>query len=129
MTPRRREKGLVRPYVVTSGRARPTRNTLDLVTLVYATSPTPTTAAPGSPDSTGPGAGPEARRILALCRGGSLSLAEVAAHLSLPVSITKVLIADLVDHGHLATRAPIPPAQRFDPQLLEEVLRGLRAIK
>ena len=36
MTPRRPRGRLVRSYVVTDGRARPTRNTLDLVTLLVA---------------------------------------------------------------------------------------------
>lgn len=117
MTGRRREKGLVRPYVVTDGRAYPTRNTLDLVTLVS-----------GVGDQTPRDLSPERRRILALCRGGALAVIEVAAHLAQPVSVTKVLIADLVDRGHLSTRAPAARLQRHDIRLLEEVLRGLRAL-
>ncbi|NYI07228.1 DUF742 domain-containing protein [Allostreptomyces psammosilenae] len=116
MTPPRREKGLVRPYVVTEGRAFPSRNTLDLVTLVIATHDLPLG-----------GLSPEKRRVMELCRGGSLSVAEIAAHLGLATSVTKVLLADLVDSGHVVTRAPIPPAERPDAQLLREVLDGLRA--
>jgi DNA-directed RNA polymerase specialized sigma24 family protein len=116
MTPRRREKGLVRPYVVTDGRAYPTRNTFDLVTLVIAAEDRPLG-----------GLSPEKRRVVELCRGGSLSVAEVSGHLTLPVSVTKVLLADLVDSGHVITRAPIPKADLPDIQLLQEVLNGLRA--
>ncbi|MFJ3106825.1 DUF742 domain-containing protein [Streptomyces sp. NPDC086835] len=40
----------------------------------------------------------------------------------------KALVADLVDDGRLATRAPIPRTERPDRNLVEEVLRGLRAL-
>jgi predicted transcriptional regulator len=115
MTPPRRERGLVRPYVVTGGRAHPTRNTLDLVTVVTAVS------------NESRGLSPEKRRMMQLCRGGALSVAEVAGHLGLPVSVTKVLLSDLVDSGHIMTRAPAPPAQLPHAQILQEVLDGLRA--
>jgi hypothetical protein len=103
--------------VVTEGRAHPSRNTFDLVTLVFAPGDLPMT-----------GLGPEKRRLVELCRPGSLSVAEVASHLSLPVSVTKVLLADLVDSGHILTRAPIPAAELPQAQLLQEVLDGLRAL-
>lgn len=57
----------------------------------------------------------------------ALSLAEVAGHLELPVSVTKVLVADLMDSGHLVTRAPIPSAGPSDTGILQEVLDGLRS--
>lgn len=130
MTPRPRPDGrLVRSYVVTDGRSRPTRNTLDLITLLIAADDRPPT-----------GLNPEKQRVMELCRPGALSLAEVAAHLRLPVSVTKVLVADLMDSGHIVTRTPSPgfpdpthqgghpPAARpFDVGILQEVLDGLRA--
>ncbi|WP_171162568.1 DUF742 domain-containing protein [Streptomyces sp. I05A-00742] len=118
MTPAvpRREKGLVRPYVVTDGRSHPTRNTFDLVTLVMAHGDRPLD-----------GLGPEKRKLMELCLGGALSVAEIAGYLALPVSVTKVLLSDLVDSGHLSTRAPIPSAQLPEAQILQEVLDGLRA--
>ncbi|MFI9272864.1 DUF742 domain-containing protein [Kitasatospora sp. NPDC052896] len=116
MTRPRREQGLVRPYVVTDGRSQPTRNTFDLVTLV--------SAVPGRPTG---GLSPEKGRMVELCVRGALSLAEVAAHLRLPVSVTKVLLGDLVDSGHLLTRAAVPRAQLPESRLLQEVLDGLRA--
>ncbi|KND46233.1 MULTISPECIES: DUF742 domain-containing protein [Streptomyces] len=117
MTPRRRPAGrLVRSYVVTGGRSHPTRNTLDLVTLLIATGDLPLA-----------GLTPEKRRVAELCRPGALSLAEVAGLLSLPVSVTKVLVADLMDSGHLVTRAPVPAARPSDAGILQEVLDGLRA--
>ncbi|GBQ02429.1 DUF742 domain-containing protein [Streptomyces spongiicola] len=115
--PRPRPSGrLVRPYVVTEGRAHPSRSTLDLVTLLI--------AADGPSPS---GLGPEKRRLTELCRPGALSVAEVAGYLSLPVSVTKVLVADLMDSGHIVALAPIPAALPSDARILKEVLDGLRA--
>lgn len=115
MNPPPDRRALVRPHVVTGGRARPTRNIFDVVTLVVATR--------------GPAAdlSPERRRIVELCRGGALAVAEIAAHLALPISVTKVLVSDLVDDGHLTPRAPEPSERSSKLQILQEVLNGLRA--
>lgn len=109
------KRPLVRLHVVTGGRAHPTRNVFDLVTLVTTVRTTVT------------GLSPEQRRVVELCRGGSLSVAEIAGHLELPISVTKVLLSDLVDSGHLATRSVSPSSQRPSAALLQEVLDGLRA--
>ncbi|MDT3395971.1 DUF742 domain-containing protein [Streptomyces sp. B1866] len=110
------ERGLVRPYVVTDGRAHPSRNTLDLVTLVV-----------GQRDRPLAGLSPEKREVMELCLGGPLSVAEVAGRLRLPVSVVRVLIGDLVDSGHITARSPVPPADLPETRLLQEVLDGLRA--
>ncbi|MFJ3223868.1 DUF742 domain-containing protein [Streptomyces sp. NPDC086783] len=107
---------LVRVYVVTGGRARPTRNTLDADTLLV-----------GVDDPPRVPLSPEERELVGLLRAGPLSVAETAGELELPVSVTKVLVADLVDGGHLVTRAPVPAARPPDPQVLQEVLDALRA--
>lgn len=132
MTPRRNERALVRPHVVTGGRAHPTRNVFDLVTLVIATGDLPlhsggtTPQAPRQPLSR-TGLSPEKLRIVELCRGGALSVVEISGHLGLPVGVTKVLLSDLVDSGHLTTRAAAPAAEQSQVRLLQEVLDGLRA--
>lgn len=54
-------------------------------------------------------------------------MVEIAGHLRLPVGVTKVLLSDLVDSGHLTTRATPPTAQQSKARLLQEVLDGLRA--
>ena len=115
MTPRRNERALVRPHVVTGGRAHPTRNVFDLVTLVVSVS-----------DQLA-GLSPEKRRIVTLCRGGALSVVEIAGHLRLPVGVTRVLLSDLMDSGHVTTRAPAPAARLTRTEILQEVLDGLRA--
>lgn len=115
MSPRHddRERALVRPHVVTGGRAHPSRNIFELITIVTAVS------------DRWPGLSPEKRRLMELCRGGALSVAEIAGHLALPVSVTRVLLSDLLDSGHIATLARSSAATPR-VQLLQEVLHGLR---
>ena len=117
----RRRADLVRAYVVTGGRARPTRNThvLDVVTML--------TATPGRPTA---GLTPEQRSAVRLVRGGYLSLVEVASHLRQPLTVTRVLVSDLLDSGHLVTRHPDtpPPEHLSEVQVLERVLRALHAL-
>jgi hypothetical protein len=117
----------VRPYVVTGGRARPSRNTIRPETLLIATGaerPLPVSASS------------EERALLRMCRH-LLSLVEAAVHLQLPVSVVSVVACDLIDAGYLAMRAStddLPPgAARARPgspdmQLLQEVLDGLRRL-
>ena len=107
-------RDLARIYVITGGRVGPSGRTIDLVTLVV--------AAAGE----NAGRGPEQRAILRMCRT-PLSAAECSAHLRLPFSATAVLIDDLVAAGLVVTRAP--RAQVLpDPELLQEVLRGLQRL-
>jgi len=114
MTGSRRDRDLVRAYVRTGGRSRPTRE-LDLVTLIVAVK------------DPAPGASPDARRMLALCsRRAALSIAEIAAHLDLPPSVVKIVASDLLDTGHLATPAQAQAVPAI--AVLEEVLNGLRAL-
>ena len=108
-------RDLARVYVITGGRVGPSgRTTIDLVTLVAAV------AAPAA------GRGPEHRAILRMCRA-PLSAAELSAHLRLPFSATAVLIDDLVSAGLVVTRAPRVQVLP-DPELLQEVLRGLQRL-
>lgn len=121
MSPPRRRMDLVRAYVITGGRARPTRNThvLDVVTMITAT-----------PGRTTAGLTPEQRATVELVRGGYLSVVEVASHLAQPLTVTRVLLSDLLDTGHLVTRLPQapPPEPLTEVQVLERVLQGLHAL-
>ena len=107
---------LVPAFLATDGSAHPSRNTLDRLTVL--------TAATGTVPE---GLAPPAHRIATLLQGGALTLAEVAAYLHLPVSVVKVLVSELVDHGQLTVHASMLRADRRDKQLLERVLDGLRA--
>ncbi|GAA2430786.1 DUF742 domain-containing protein [Actinomadura vinacea] len=104
---------LIRPYTVNEGRTRPSVH-LDLLSLVIAI---------GRP---APDMEPEHLKVLDLCRT-PISVAEVAAHIRLPVAVTKVLLADLVDRGAIATRVP-DPRPAADHHLLEKLLDGLQRI-
>lgn len=107
----------VRSYVITSGRAHPSRNTIRPETLLIAV---PDLPAPVS-------AGRAHRALLEMCQG-VLSLAEAAAHLKLPVSLVVVIASDLVDTGHLLIRSASPRHAQPDRNLLEKVLDGLRKL-
>lgn len=105
---------LIRPYTVNSGRTSPTVR-LDLLSLVVAT---------GAGD---PYLDPEHAQVLDLCRV-PISVAEVAAHMRLPLAVAKVLIADLVDCGAVTTRMPGTSASTADRTLLEKLLDGLQRL-
>jgi hypothetical protein len=123
----------VRLYVVTGGRARPSRNTIRPETLLVAAD-----AGRQLPVS----ASSEERALLGMCRR-LLSLVEAAVHLDLPVSVVSVVASDLIDTGYLAVRgsseeAPSDPTGRDpgqfaparpDRKLLQEVLDGLRKLR
>ncbi|RXS88190.1 DUF742 domain-containing protein [Streptomyces sp. TM32] len=108
---------LVRPYVITNGRDLLDGSDFSLITLV---------TVHAEPPRTRP-LDPEKLRLLELCSGGFLSVAEIAGHTRLPVGVVKILVADLAREGHLYSRAPIPSAQLVDRKILEEVLNGLQA--
>ncbi|MGW3073574.1 MULTISPECIES: DUF742 domain-containing protein [unclassified Kitasatospora] len=113
--------GPVRPYVITGGRSRSTRAELAVESLVSA-SPEP----PDLPEHEL--LNREHRRILDLCHS-LLSIAEVAAHLRLPLGVVKVLVGDLWDLGAVQVLPPVPQAERLPATLLEEVLVGLRQLR
>ena len=114
MTGPGRDPDLVRAYVRTGGRSRPSHE-FDLVTLVQAVR---------DPEQ---GVSPDERRVMNVCsKRGSLSIAEIAAHLDLPPSVVKIVVSDLLDTNHLVI--PAPAEVLSEVSLLEEVLNGLRAL-
>lgn len=105
----------VRPYVVTTGRTRPTW-LLDLATLVLAKVAAPAVVLD-----------PEHADALELCRQEPRSVAEIAGTLRLPVQIIKIVLADLLD-ARLINAMPATTANPKDPRILERVIAGLRAL-
>jgi Protein of unknown function (DUF742) len=101
---------LVRPYAVTGGRTR-ARAEIALEALLSAE------AAAEAPRAV---RGGETDTIIDLCRDVR-SLAEVSAHLGLPVGVTRVLIGDLAADGVLTVHEPAATGGL----LLERVLSGL----
>lgn len=121
----------VRLYVVTRGRARPSRNTIRPETLLVAADAD--RQLPVSANS-------EERKLLRMCHR-LLSLIEAAVHLELPVSVVSVVASDLIDGGYLKVRGSSEESRsgaqpgsgefvpaRPDRQLLQEVLDGLRKL-
>jgi hypothetical protein len=109
---------VVRPYAMTRGRTTPINGDFDLISLVVATRPI-------SPNEIG--LGPEHATIVELCRH-AVSVAEVAAHLDLPVGIVRVLLGDLLDKAVIRVRNPEPAADQLHDDLFEAVINGLRAL-
>ncbi|MFF0160072.1 DUF742 domain-containing protein [Streptomyces sp. NPDC005263] len=102
-----------RLYTLTAGRTRPGPDSpFDLVTLVVAES------------DPRPGMQSEHVAILRMAERPT-AVVEVAAELRLPVSITKVLLSDLLAAGRVSARHPYAAAVP-QPDLLEQVLVGLR---
>jgi Protein of unknown function (DUF742) len=106
----------VRPYVVTSGRT-PTGPAVALEALVRATARGRTAQAAY-----------EAAQLLVLCREPQ-SVAEMSAHLRLPVGVVRVLVADLAAAGLLTITAPPGrPDLAHDPAFLERLMLGVTAL-
>ncbi|MER8233039.1 DUF742 domain-containing protein [Streptomyces sp. NPDC094049] len=118
---------MVRPYTITRGRTAPDRDDLTLITVLTAVEhPLDERGRPSRPGRLQP----EHRLILELCRRPA-AVAEVAAGLGLPVSVTKILLADLVGQGLLTARAPLLVARAAggaDGGLLAAVRDGLRRL-
>jgi hypothetical protein len=109
---------LLRSYAVTGGRTRPLHDDLELESLVA-------TSALGGRESQR--LSMERREIAYLCQQ-VLSIAEVSAHLDLPLGVTRVLVGDMADEGLLSIHRPSSTQAEPDLTLLERVLAGLRAI-
>jgi hypothetical protein len=120
------DEPLVRPYTITGGRTTAGRDDLTLITLITAqtTSGADTTAERHTLQ-------PEHRTVLRLCARRPVAVAEIAAELDLPVSVTKILIGDLIESGRVRARPPLAFAQNGalpDMTLLEAVRNGLRRL-
>jgi hypothetical protein len=108
---------LIRLYGLTGGRARPQGETFDLVAIV-----TTVDGAYQPADLI-----PEHRAVLSVCRRPT-PVADVAAHLRLPLNITRVILGDLRREGLITIERPRPIAQTIDERIYREVLHGLRSL-
>lgn len=110
---------LVRPYAVTRGRTRSASPGLNMITLVVSVR---TAAEVRILEQ-------EYLDILDACRY-PLSIAEVSAKLHLPLAVTKILIADLIERGDLRFQSPSPSYRNNRPDfpLLQKVLDGIRRL-
>lgn len=110
----------VRPYTVTGGRTRARRADLPLEALVRALRASVEDA----------GMAPERQRILELTGRQILSVAELSAHLHLPLGVVRVLVGDLAAEGAVAVHGGPGSATTpgTDLKVLESVLNGISAL-
>jgi uncharacterized protein DUF742 len=113
------QPSLVRPYTLTAGRTD-SRVRLPLEAPIETRASTRPVRWPVN-DVRG--------QIIALC-ADSPSVAEIAAHLSLPLGVARVLIGDLVTQGYLRVHATLSESASTDErrELIGRTLRGLRAL-
>lgn len=114
---------LVRPYAVTRGRTMGAGHDLDMLTLVVTVSTPPRMRQ----------VEPEYADIVQLCETPQ-SVAEVSAHLGLPLAVSKILVGDLITEGWLNFRSPVSRdsdndiAGIGDLNILQAVLTGIRKL-
>lgn len=111
---------LVRPYAPTGGGAHHdlAPEDLEVEALVSTTS-----VGEGSV----PTLTPEQQSIVLLCRE-ILSIAEVSAHLDVPLGVARALVGGMAAGGLVTLHRPVSLDLRPDLSLLERVLYGLRAM-
>ena len=113
------EPSLVRPYTLTAGRTD-AQVQLALEAAVGMVAAVPPPRWPST----------DVRcQILALCARRP-SVAEIAAHLSLPLGVARVLVGDLVVQGYVQVHATLGATDTVDArrELIGRTLRGLRAL-
>jgi hypothetical protein len=111
---------LVRPYTRTGGRTKPGRD-FDLEALVL-----PTTNGREAWES--PLLSPEHNTVLEICQR-SVSVAEIAAQLRVPIGVARVIIADMVDLGLVEVlKTAAANGDERDPAFLRRVLSGLQRL-
>ena len=109
---------VVRPYAITGGRTRAAESTLELVAIV-----TTTERGLAMIDQV---AG-EHQEIVQRCQR-PLSIAELSAHLDIPLGVGRVLVSDLLEQGLVVVRRPAPRHRMSDEAILEKVMNGLRQL-
>lgn len=109
---------LVRPYVIAQGRDHADTVRLDMISVVIA-------AKRAEVDEMA--LEPEQVRILELCQRPQ-SVAEVSAHLDIPVAVVKVLLSDLLNRGLALARAPYTAKSPVSRDVLQAVLDGIHRL-
>lgn len=112
---------LVRLYAMTAGRARPAGEAgrIDLMAIVQPTGARPPAFLP-----------PEQVNLLRLCGDSPQPVADLASDCGLPVGVVRVLLGELMAHKVIRVSPPATGSagHRPDPQLLRDVINGLRAL-
>lgn len=108
----------LRPYLLTSGRAEPIDDTLEIEAQVSTTE---------FGVMSYQRLAFERRDIVALCTT-TMSVVEIAAKLGHQIGVARVLVADLAASGHVVVSRPTSRISQ-DLDLIERVIRGLEAIR
>jgi rhodanese-related sulfurtransferase len=112
----REPEGLVRPYAWTAGRTA-SHLELSVETLIS-----------GTPQLLAPTAPPEHRSIVALC-AAPRSVAELAALLSIPLGVVRVVLGDMAESGTIVVHCSAGLADAApDLNLMRRVLHGLQRL-
>ena len=106
---------ILRPYAITGGRTR-TRSHFALEALVVT-----------SVDDPARGRLAFERRTVADLAITPISVAEISAHLQVPLGVARVIVGDMADEGLVRVHQPRAEG-RPDVALLERVLNGIRAL-
>lgn len=114
----------VRPYLITKGRTEVSKDSMPVEALVEAL------ATPDVSLST------ESRQILDLTKTQYLSIAEISAHVKIPVNVARILVSDLADankvrvHGLTPTMSTSGSSRdsALTLSVLESVLNGISAL-
>lgn len=109
----------VRPYALTRGRTRHASGAaLPLEALVQAV------AKPTISDT------PEQRRILELCSDTFESVAEIGAHLRLPLGVVRIVVGDLLESGQVRVHglSSSSSPSTISLSVLESVLDGISSL-
>jgi hypothetical protein len=109
---------LVRPYLMTAGRAEPDSVPIEIEAQVV----TSNLGLASYHSLTF-----EHRDIVELCQS-AVSVAEIAALLRLHIGVARVLVADLAENGYVVVRRPTT-SLAHDQRIMERVIRGLEAIR
>jgi hypothetical protein len=106
---------VVRPYTLTGGRTAPKVELPFEATLRRETGLEEPTDA-------------NLAQILAVC--DKRSVAEVSAHVHMPIGVVRVLLGDLIEQGHVRAQATLTADSSQDErrELIERTLRGLRTL-
>lgn len=109
----RAENEFVRPFLVTAGRTETDVQGLQFETLIEST------------DKSADNLRFEAASLFALCQT-AMGIAEISAHLTIPIATVKVIVGDLVKTGHARVHSTIEIADDADVQLIARLIDGVR---
>jgi len=111
------EAGIVRPYLFTKGRTQPSRSVALPVEAMLTSTPLARATAATLPA--------EQRRIVECC-ATARSVAELAVAISAPITVTRVLVADLYTVGMIDVHDVADPTP--DVALLHRLIERVKAI-